>query len=114
MGHGMPNMVGVETKGLDQKIQQILPDYMSMGTAGMGDMPGMRMPGPSNSLAMQMSSGQFKGSPIDMGGMFTIIKVREQLQSYSDPGWYKSPSGTVATTADPAELRRDLGIEPSP
>ena len=33
-----------------------------------------------------------------MGGMFTTLKVREDLKpdDYSDPGWYKQPSGTQA------------------
>jgi hypothetical protein len=33
-----------------------------------------------------------------MGGMFTVVKVREGLArgDYKDPGWYKHPAGTVA------------------
>ena len=32
-----------------------------------------------------------------MGGMFTILKMREDLASYDeDPGWYEHPAGTVA------------------
>lgn len=33
---------------------------------------------------------------IDMSGMFTILKVREGIKNYNDPGWYQNPSGTVA------------------
>jgi manganese oxidase len=44
-----------------------------------------------------------------MEGMFTILKVRENLTSYNDPGWYDHPQGTVAEVASKAELRRDLG-----
>jgi len=33
-----------------------------------------------------------------MGGMFTILKVREGITTYDDPGWYKNPPGTVATS----------------
>ena len=33
-----------------------------------------------------------------MGGMFTILKVRENLRSYDeDPGWYEHPPGTLAS-----------------
>ena len=46
---------------------------------------------------------------ITMGGMFTILKVREHLTSYDDPGWYDNPPGTVADVASEEELRRDLG-----
>jgi manganese oxidase len=32
-----------------------------------------------------------------MGGMFTMLKVRDRLGSYDvDPGWYEHPKGTVA------------------
>jgi hypothetical protein len=31
-----------------------------------------------------------------MGGMFTVLKIREKLTSYEDPGWYDYPKGTVA------------------
>jgi len=33
-----------------------------------------------------------------MGGMFSVVKVREGLAAndYKDPGWFKHPSGTVA------------------
>jgi len=48
---------------------------------------------------------------ITMGGMFTIVKVREELPADgSDPGWYKSPPGTLAELAPEADLKRD-GIE---
>jgi hypothetical protein len=46
-----------------------------------------------------------------MGGMFTIIKVRDHLQSYAqDPGWYQHPPGTVALKASAEDLARD-GID---
>jgi len=44
---------------------------------------------------------------IDMGGMFTILKVRERVSGQSDPGWYQDPPGTVARAATVEELRRD-------
>jgi len=31
-----------------------------------------------------------------MGGMFTVVKIRDEITSYEDPGWYKHPPGTVA------------------
>lgn len=47
-----------------------------------------------------------------MGGMFTILKVRDELPADgSDPGWFKDPPGTVATVADAGEMQRD-GIDP--
>jgi hypothetical protein len=42
-----------------------------------------------------------------MGGMFTILKVRENLPSYNDPGWYVNPPGTQARPASPELLREN-------
>jgi hypothetical protein len=44
--------------------------------------------------------------------MFTIVKVRENLTSYDDPGWYEPPPGTLASLAGDEELQRDLGRLP--
>jgi hypothetical protein len=49
---------------------------------------------------------------IDMGGMFTILKVRDNLTTYDDPGWYENPQGTLASLVNSEELRRDLGELP--
>jgi hypothetical protein len=45
-----------------------------------------------------MMTGQGPFGAIEMGGMFTVMKVRRDLprNSYADPGWYKHPKGTVA------------------
>jgi len=84
---------------------------MTMGQSGM-DMGRMAevMPMPPNSIPMKGAVGPF-GDYISMGGMFTIIKVRDRLESYEqDPEWYQHPRGTVARTASAAELARD-GID---
>jgi hypothetical protein len=107
MGHGIPNMVGVNPKGLDQKVHKLLPSYMTMGQNGMD--AEHQMPVPKNSIPMV--GGKGKHDYITMGGMFTILKVRDQLTSYKDPGWYENPAGTLASAAHAAELQRD-GIDP--
>jgi len=43
----------------------------------------------------------------NLGGMFTLLKVREHLDSYDDPGFYKAPPGTVAELARPEDAKRD-------
>jgi len=69
----------------------------------------MGMAVPANSTPMAGAPGQY--DYITMGGMFTILKVRDELPGDgSDPGWYKSPPGTVAEAAREADLQRD-GIE---
>ena len=68
------------------------------------------MPMPANSIPMKGAVGPF-GDYISMGGMFTIIKVRDRLESYDqDPGWYQHPRGTVALKASAGDLARD-GID---
>jgi hypothetical protein len=58
-----------------------------------------------NSIAMVGRVGPYGN--IDMGGMFTILKVRENLASYADPGWYQPPAETVAQKASRQDLERD-------
>ncbi len=43
-------------------------------------------------------NGQGPFGPLEMGGMFTVVKVREGLArgDYKDPGWHKHPEGSVA------------------
>lgn len=111
MGHGIPNMVGVEARGLDRRIRPLVPGYMTMGQTGMGDMGEMGMKVPENSIPMVGARGQF--GYITMGGMFTIVKVREGLTDRdTDPGPYRFPPGTVASEARPEELARDGIVVP--
>src|SRR5437867_3932147 len=84
---------------------------MTMGETGMGDMGEMGMPAPKNSIPMAGGPGPF--DYIAMGGMFTTLKVREDLPNYEDPGWYKHPPGTVADVASDEDLKRD-GIQLPP
>jgi hypothetical protein len=97
MGHDVKTFVGVQQRDLVGAIRRIAsPDYMAMGSAGMAEMGGMEMPMPDNTLPMMTGTGQF--GPLEMGGMFTVVKVREGLSpgDYKDPGWYKHPPGTIA------------------
>jgi FtsP/CotA-like multicopper oxidase with cupredoxin domain len=96
MGHEVKTFIGVQTKDLVKSIRKQVPDYMAMGNAGMADMGEMEMPMPDNTLPMMTGFGQF--GPMEMGGMFTVVKVREGLApgDYRDPGPYKNPPGTVA------------------
>jgi len=76
-------------------------------------MADMQMPVPNNSIPMLMGKGQF--GVIDMGGMFTVIKVREQVTGYDDPGDYTFPPDSVARLARDEELRRDgIPVGPAP
>jgi manganese oxidase len=116
MGHNVPTMIGVDHRGIAQKIIKLVPDYMVMGERGMADMGEMEMPLPDNTLPMMTGAGPF--GPLEMGGMFTVVKVREGLakNDYKDPGWYKHPPGTVAyewTGAAPVVTRGKSEPQPA-
>jgi len=65
---------------------------------------------PANSIPMQSSPGQF--APIDMGGMFTVLKVRDNVDTEDGTGWYQNPAGTVADVASAGDLAAD-GVDPN-
>ena len=92
MSHDIPNMLGVTQGKLEDDVRKLLPGYMAMGEKGMGNM--MEMGRPKNTLPMM--SGQGPYGPVEMGGMFTILKVRAGITNYADPGWFKQPPGTQA------------------
>ena len=107
MGHEIPNALGVDQTGIDREIKKMLPGFMAMGRDGMAehqehtDMGHHK--GPENTLAMMTGKGPYGN--IEMGGMFTTVKVRDNLQrgDYRDPGWYDAPKGSVAArvSSDP-------------
>ncbi len=107
MGHQFPNLIGVSQSGIEDKIAKENPEYMAMGEKGMSGMTQMGMQGPKNTLRMMGGDGPY-GS-IGMGGMFTTLKVHEDIPDFKtaeeynkqvklpgDFGWYKNPPGTVA------------------
>jgi len=107
MGHDAANLIGADMRGVDPKLGRVVPGSMVMGQSGMGDP--MKMPLPKNSIAMLGGKGPF--GDIDMGGMFTMLKVRDKLTAASAAGWYEHPKGSVAEEAPAADLARD-GIKP--
>jgi len=107
MGHAAANLVGADPTGLDAKLSRVVPGYMTMGQAGMNEMSQMRMPQPAN--AISMLGGKGPHGVIDMGGMFTIVKVRDRLHPGADPGWYVAPA--TPSEASPSDLLGD-GITP--
>jgi len=109
MGHDIPNMIGVDQQGVSREISRLVEGYMAMGSSGMAEHAahGEHMPGLPNTLPMMTGTGPF--GPVEMGGMFTVLKIREGITSYEDPGWYEYPPGTVSWRVD----RRAPEKEPS-
>ena len=116
MGHNVPTMIGVDHGGIAEKINRLIPDYMAMGDKGMADMGEMEMPLPDNTLPMMGGTGPY-GS-MEMGGMFTTVKVRKDQArgDYKDPGWYTQPPGTQAVEWDgpPPAAERPSAVTAEP
>jgi hypothetical protein len=117
MGHDVVNLIGVPQRTLAKAVKSVAPDAVVMGSDGMGMIGEMEMALPDNTLPMMTGTGQF--GPIEMGGMFTVLKVREGLApgDYKDPGPYQNPPGTVAhevNVAQAGEPPRQPGASESP
>jgi len=97
MGHNVPTMIGVDQRDVARKIAGLVPDYMVMGDRGMHDMTEMQMPIPDNTLPMMTGTGPY--GPVGMGGMFSVVKVRDDVArgDFKDPGPYRHPAGTLAS-----------------
>ncbi len=108
MGHVLP-MLGANTSAIDARLARAL-GTMAMGQTGMGDMGAMHMPIPPNSAPMRSATGPF--APIEMGGMFTVIKVRDGVAGADAKAWHAHAAGTVAEKASSAAMQRD-GIDPN-
>lgn len=121
MGHGIPNTLGVDQSNVETQIRSMLPGYMAMGENGMAihqvHTDAGHMKGPENTLAMMTGQGPF--GKLEMGGMFTVVKVRDQVAAdYRDPGWYANPQGTVARRIGAAgkpepEKKMDMKMDPN-
>lgn len=107
MGHDVKTWIGAKNRDVAAKIRKLVPDYMPMGSTGMAEMGEMEMPLPTNTLPMMTGFAQF--GTVEMGGMFSVVKVRDGLDAnnYKDPGWYKHPEGTVAFEWKGEELKTE-------
>jgi len=100
MGHGIPNLVGVGPSTFDERLGELVPELLAEGQTGMQD---EETHVPRNSIPMLGGPGPF--GYITMGGMLTVLKVREK-----DPdaaGWYRNPPGTLAQPATDGQMRAD-------
>jgi manganese oxidase len=106
MGHDLANPIGVALDDL-KDFDTLLPGAMRMGQNGMAEhqhhTDSGHARGPANTLPMMMGNGPFGN--LEMGGMFTVVKVRDKLDpdDTEDPGWYAHPPGTIAqrVSSDP-------------
>lgn len=119
MGHDLPNMIGIDPKGLDAKINPLLPEYVTTGEAGMGGMGEMGMPVPKNSIPMVGGKGPpatstwagcSPSSRSETASPATTIPVGTATRKAPSPG--RPPRTTSAATGfvfPPKERRRSPG-----
>jgi len=102
MSHTLPNTLGVDQTGLDEEVRKLLPGFIAMGRYGMAEhqdhVDAGHHTGPENTLSMMTGKGPYGN--IEMGGMFTTVKVRDEMAAddFTDPGWYDAPAGTIAAS----------------
>ncbi|MFO0725880.1 MAG: copper oxidase [Myxococcota bacterium] len=112
MGHA-ESLIGADTDRIQSVMAEAGERLMVMGSVGMGEHGRhlQHMKHPENSAPMLGAEGPF--GFIDMGGMFTLLKVRDRLENLEDPGWYKHPEGTLSATASEEELAKDGVVPPA-
>ena len=81
----LPPMSATRARG-DERLFGMIPPLVTLFLIG-GELAGC------GSLPMKTGEGWFCG--VEMGGMVSVVKVREGLPAgdYRDPGWYKQPQG---------------------
>ncbi len=115
MGHDILNMIGVDARQGRRARRPRRPRLHADGPARDG-----RHGDDGNACPEeQHPDGRRQGDPFDaitMGGMFTIVKVRDEDigDENKDPGWYEHPPGTVADLARKEDMARDgiQGVKP--
>ncbi|HEX6813890.1 MAG TPA: copper oxidase [Planctomycetota bacterium] len=105
MGHDIPNLTGVDPSLFDEKLAAVMPSFSEMGKQEQRDPMAADDTLPKNSTPMVGGQGGF--GYVTMGGMVTLLKVRDGITDYADPGHYVHPPGTVAEPASREDLARD-------
>lgn len=106
MGHQSYSLIGLNLnqKEMD-KARKLIPGFMLMGSEGMGEMFSHEMHSMSRPKNFMHYGTPGPFGTIEMSGMFTVMKVRENLEDGAK-GWYQNPPGTVAVPATEEELER--------
>ena len=96
MGHDVKTYIGRQHEPTAPALKKIAPATCRWAAGAWARWVRWRCSSPDNTLPMMTGYAQF--GPVEMGGMFTVVKVRPGLAAsdYKDPGWYQHPEGTVA------------------
>lgn len=104
MGHGIPNLAGLDPTFMDEALAEVVPELLEGGRHTTGPRESESVI-PTNTAAMIGKRGP-KGM-ITMGGMFTILKIRDQIDEGKQPKWYRPSAAEQAGPATEQELKRD-------
>ena len=99
----MRGVEDVAVRADDEGLDQARPDELIQRAAFRDHVEVQRSPGhedagPRQRLFEAMMMGEGPYGPVEMGGMFSVLKVRRDQKpgDYADPGWYAQPAGTQA------------------
>ena len=106
---GIPTVVGVDPSDFDGALMDHVPEFLAAGEMAAQEHTHAQDVMPRNSIAMLGGSGAF--GYVTMGGMFSILKVRESRTPGDEAGWYEGPKETQADVATPEQLRADGIVE---
>ena len=107
MGHDVKTYIGVNMKKTAAAHQEgRARATCRWAGSGMGEMGSMEMPLPDNTLPMMTGFAQF--GPVEMGGMFSVVKVRPGLagERLQGSGLVQAPGGDGRLRVDGREARR--------
>jgi hypothetical protein len=87
MGHGVPTMLGADASAAQATLRSMVPGHIAMDANGMHEMASMRMSLPDTTLPMMGGQGPYV--PIGMGGMLTLLEVRDRaVQGPLENNWH--------------------------
>ncbi len=97
MGHDIPTFIGVDkNEGRRRRSRNFARNTCRWARPAWPTWARWKWKSPKTPYPMMTGWGPH--GPIEMGGMFSVVKVREGISAddYADPGWYENPPGTQA------------------
>jgi hypothetical protein len=94
--YGLPNLLDVDQAPINDSLDKLIPPSKK---------------GLPNVIS-SMRDGPF--GPIKAGGMSTLLKVRENITRFTDPGWYQQPQSKPIQQNAPAQQNSPASSAPNP
>lgn len=94
--HLVPDTSDAQQKGIEEKVRAFVADEMRMGEPGMAGMQDVARSGRGPRSTLRMRNGRGPSGNMEVGGMPTILEVRDDVECSADPGWDERPPAGVA------------------